>query len=435
MKQMKKKVLLSSILTIAICFGLIAGSTFALFTSDAKVNIVATSGEVEVSATIPESSIQKGSTLGEMLNETSINFKSDENVITLTNIVPGDFVSFDIVITNHSNVAINYRTVIEMVSDAGLWSGLEVSIGGEIYDGNQAKTSAWAQLAPGSEDVVVPVTILFPHTKGNEYESTSCEISYRVEAVQGNTTYVNSASDLAGALSGAAEGATIALVEGVDYGTIDMTGTYKDVTIAGAANTNAFFNVKAGAVLDNVTFEGIVVENYNGVSGLEGAVNIAKGADVDITFKNCTFAPNSGYYGVRVQESTAELRFENCAFNGGKYAAYSSGAPIAKAEFVNCSFSNCSSWAIQFNGGGTTSEILVDGCTFDGANSGIVKVLSAPAENSTFTFTNNTITNSRGHDGKDAEWFWINSAFAITESGNTRDGAEWHPVAAEGLGR
>ena len=49
---MKKKILLSSILTIALCLSLIAGSTFALFTSESKVNIAVTSGKVEMLANV-----------------------------------------------------------------------------------------------------------------------------------------------------------------------------------------------------------------------------------------------------------------------------------------------------------------------------------------------------------------------------------------------
>ena len=49
---MKKKVLLSSILTIFLCLCLISGSTFALFTSKAEVNIVVKSGEVNMTAGI-----------------------------------------------------------------------------------------------------------------------------------------------------------------------------------------------------------------------------------------------------------------------------------------------------------------------------------------------------------------------------------------------
>ena len=49
---MKKKVLLSSILTIALCLSLIGGSTFALFTNQAEVGVVITAGEIDMTADI-----------------------------------------------------------------------------------------------------------------------------------------------------------------------------------------------------------------------------------------------------------------------------------------------------------------------------------------------------------------------------------------------
>ena len=55
---MKKKVLLSSIATIALCLCLIAGSTFALFTSQDNVNIAVTAGEVEMVAGIAITSVE-----------------------------------------------------------------------------------------------------------------------------------------------------------------------------------------------------------------------------------------------------------------------------------------------------------------------------------------------------------------------------------------
>jgi len=245
----------------------------------------------------------------------------------------------------------------------------------------------------------------------------------------------DSAAALGEALDAAKAGDTINLVPGVAYGTTTIDSALTGVTIVGAEDTNAFFEITSGAVLNNVTFKDLDVSGYNGNGSYNGAVNIRAGADVDITFEGCDFAPNSGYAGVRVFEPTAELSFVDCTFTGGRYGVYDSGSPIAKAEFIGCDFAGQSSWAIQFNGGDTDSVITIDDCTFDALNGGIIKVLGAPAADSTFTFTDNTITNSRGHDGKEAEWFWISSAYAITCSGNTLDGADWTPAAAQGLGK
>ena len=44
--MMKRRILVMSFLTIALCFSLIFGATYALFTSESKVNISVTSGKV-----------------------------------------------------------------------------------------------------------------------------------------------------------------------------------------------------------------------------------------------------------------------------------------------------------------------------------------------------------------------------------------------------
>lgn len=180
---MKKKALLSSILTIALCLSLIAGSTFALFTSESKVNVAVTAGNVDVVATVENLKLK--STLAQgTLAETTVN--TNNNVVSLNNIVPGDYVTFDIRIHNNSNVAVKYRTVIEKIEDNGLWNGLVVTIGGiDRYNGNTIK-SEWTEMAVGCDDIIVSVKIALPEGSGNEYMLTSCKLAYTVEAVQGN---------------------------------------------------------------------------------------------------------------------------------------------------------------------------------------------------------------------------------------------------------
>ena len=51
-KLFKSKTFLGAVLSIALCASLIAGATFAIFTSETKVNIAVTSGKVNVTATV-----------------------------------------------------------------------------------------------------------------------------------------------------------------------------------------------------------------------------------------------------------------------------------------------------------------------------------------------------------------------------------------------
>ena len=115
---MKKKILLSSILTIALCLSLIAGSTFALFTSESKVNIAVTSGKVEMLASVSDLetwSLEDDKSLAGRTDGTFTqggNVTFTDSVLSINKIIPGDKVSFLVTGTNNSNVTIMYRTVI-----------------------------------------------------------------------------------------------------------------------------------------------------------------------------------------------------------------------------------------------------------------------------------------------------------------------------------
>ena len=145
---MKKKALLSSIATIAICVCLIAGSTFALFTDTTAFNIAVTSGDVEIFATATVNSIHSAvattdSNLSDefLMDEsewyythveqqgTFINGGTAEVVdgkVVINRITPGDRVDIDISVANTSDVAISYRYKI-VSNNTNLASGMVVT--------------------------------------------------------------------------------------------------------------------------------------------------------------------------------------------------------------------------------------------------------------------------------------------------------------------
>ena len=178
---MKNKIIISSILTIALCLSMIAGSTFALFTSESKVNVAVGSATVSVTAT-PTAPVM-GSTLGTHLGSATQGEGDKVNELTLKNFVPGDYATFAINVKNDSTVAVNYRTVIAAEGD--LFAGLVVTINGvQLASGTTA--SNWELIDPDEGDATVNVKIALPEDAGNEYQGKSCTISYLVEAVQGN---------------------------------------------------------------------------------------------------------------------------------------------------------------------------------------------------------------------------------------------------------
>ena len=107
------------------------------------------------------------------------------------------------------------------------------------------------------------------------------------------------------------------------------------------------------------------------------------------------------------------------------------GGGYAALTVENCVFEGIRSWAIlpQY---GYSGDLTITGCTFNNTVGGLVK--TGAFNGSTFTFTNNTITNSTGHDGKDSKWFEVNASTATKViSGNTLNGTDWTPAAAQGL--
>ena len=386
---MKKKALLSSILTIALCLSLIAGSTFALFTSESKVNVAVTAGNVEVVATVEDLNLSSTLAAGN-LNETSAT--EQDNTITLSKIVPGDVVTFNLRIKNNSDVSIKYRTIITKVADDGLWNGLEVTIDGTIYDGT-SKVSTWETAAPGSADIIVPVKVTLPESAGNEYKLKTCTFAYTVEAVQGNadvtdapaddsttTAYytVATAEELK-ALAGTTlpNGAVIDIVSDIDLagteipaiaaaygGTLTVNGNSNVISNAsvktpgkhnGMDNYGLFYVHTDGTLtINNLTIDGAIVEATSTNYGTAVLVGYADGGST-VNLNN-----------VDVKNSSVTNTYDEAAI----YVSYCTGnINMTDCDVINCTVAgenttNKTSVGIGHLDGGTA---VLKNCTEDNA--------------------------------------------------------------------
>ena len=215
---MKKKVLLSSILTIALCLSLIAGSTYALFTAKSEVNIAITAGKLDFTAGISITNLSSvepqdgGSIVDEKGGTYEYTYTDDAeflnggtaavtngNTLTITNITPGDKIDVDISGDNKSNVDTRYRYIIECTNGYTLMHGLVVYVttqdanGQDVvtaYESLAYYTSEWMFLE-ADEDFTHPITIELPVKAGNVYQDKSADIKITVEAVQGNAATTN----------------------------------------------------------------------------------------------------------------------------------------------------------------------------------------------------------------------------------------------------
>ncbi len=350
-KTVKRNVVVSAILAIMLCISLIAGATFALFTSKSKVNIAVSSGKVSVTASIDNASVQTKQLYDTNYTQGADNMYEgvatfDENGLTLEKLVPGDGIQFNIVVENESSVTVQYRTIITCENDNGLFAALNVSIGDKLGYNGVTFVSDWAQLAVGAADAIVPVTIELPEDSGDEYQDKDCTVSYKVEAVQGNaqvenpaagTVYIYNKIDMM-ALSGkylvsnngVAEVATIELMNSIDLNgaefkeigvayddTLNFKGNGHTISnmklVTGGHNgmTNVgMFYVDTGATLnvENLKLVAPIVEDASDeyATGAAAVVGYANGAvnltnvDVESAKINNTFGNAAVYAGYSV---------------------------------------------------------------------------------------------------------------------------------------
>ena len=335
---MKKKVLLTSILTIALCLSLIAGSTFALFTSESSVNIAVTAGKVNVDAEIGELTLYSMGVkqTGNFENGGTAAYDATNNKLTLTNITPGDKVEFPITVKNNSNVAIAYRLtwdIADVENMKSLKGALVATADGTVIANSQ---TAWSTDLAADATKEIKVAVELPVDAGNDYQEAAASITFKVEAVQANGTDLYGktvVSSVEGLVAAAADPATeiIALAE-----PLTITG---DVTVDLDGK-----DIEGSLVLE----EGAKLELSNG-DLINDDENVSA---IQINGKNTTVVLDN----VNIESARHALRIEgdnaNVTINGGVYKA----APT----------SNKTLHALNVGEDGITCNVVINGGTFIG---------------------------------------------------------------------
>ena len=222
----KKKALLTSIMTIVLCISLIAGSTYALFTTSDELNVSVTAGQVKLTAVYDTSSMLTWSSLyqteadartdGYFDNSGTARFvkdaENDYSMVVIDRMTPGDVAKFKIDVTNMSNVNVQYR--VRMISLAGehevdLTEALTITayIDGALYPVTGSENaSVWRFIDADQPIEDIWVTIAFRNTPmdlsdlsvgnpDNHYQNAQAKMTFVVEAVQGNAQTFNSVKD------------------------------------------------------------------------------------------------------------------------------------------------------------------------------------------------------------------------------------------------
>ncbi len=196
-----KKIILSSLTSLMLCLSLIVGGTFALFSSESKVNVTISAGDVDVVATVEDLDVYSPACISEdgvIIDETNaadvneLKFVNggaatltDGTTLTLSSMTPGDKVTFNIVVKNNSNVAVIYQTMLTLVNDTGLFEALEITVNGEQLT-QKGMLTAWSDLPVGSAAIVIPVEVLLPVSATASYRNKTAQLSFNVKALQGN---------------------------------------------------------------------------------------------------------------------------------------------------------------------------------------------------------------------------------------------------------
>lgn len=392
-----KKILLSSILTLALCLSLICGATFALFTSTSTANIAVSSGKVNMTAEIEnvKLSYQKPNTDNTAYETVegklfAGNATVEGNKISLEKLVPGDKITLDIVVYNESNVASKYQTLVGISSDNGLFDGLAVTLDNVTYTGATAK-SEWIDAVAVAEKTkiqTVAVSIELPIDVGNEYQDKSCELYLTVNAVQGNALCTNPVEN------------TVEL-----YTARDLLQFAKEV------NDGNTFAGKTVKLMDDVDLAGIEwkpvgqtqVSSFQGT--FDGQGHTIKNMTVNYTGTNSNYA--CGLFGWIELHNGAPIviqnvKFDNANVTGIKYtgvvAGYANGA--SGAEIKNCVVTNSTVTSNSKNAGGIIGYMgkgvltgnTVSGCTISAKyDVGGIANSVEPA----VTFTKNKVENTK----------------------------------------
>ncbi len=193
-KSMKKK-LLSSLLSLVLCFTLVVGSTYALFTSESKVNIAVSAGTVNVVASVKGVELYSMGVKQEEKFENGGTATVDGGNLALSGVTAGDKAIVTIAMENKSDVTINYHIETEIAGP--LETMLVVNKveldenGADKYVDLEEKTS-WAELTAGQaiDDLRVSIELPVENSAANGVEDVT-NITIKVIAQQGNAPTVS----------------------------------------------------------------------------------------------------------------------------------------------------------------------------------------------------------------------------------------------------
>ncbi len=377
----KTKALIGSALAIAMSASVAAGGTFALFTDKAEVNVAITAGTVDVEAAVSDIKLYSMDRQMDGMsfeNLGTVSFDKESNLLTLTNITPGDKVVFNAGFSNLSNVKTKIRTVIADSSDnAELMDGLVIKINDTeaVLNGSQY-ASNWIEVDPNAaltENNEMIVSIELPADKGNEYQAKSAKLRIAVEAVQWNgVSDISTADGLVEAINGASE---ISLSQDIDLNdqlvvTNDLTiyGGGKTITQTSTASDKAVIRLDGATEDVNIKLEGLNLDG--GQNSYSRVISVHNNTgDVNIELVDCDLS--ASYYPINIGSGNTgkiTLTLKGCTVSG--YCAMNVWNDCT-VNFIDCELKGDTKWigntnqfaTIKLNAGVKNFTVNMDSCS------------------------------------------------------------------------
>lgn len=368
-KQTKSRAILLSVLVVILCFAVILGATFALFTAKKEYGIGVNTGKIDVEGKLGLTGAwSEGQSGGAVeagtATENGYQFPQGGEVIVdgagiqINNMSLGDKAAFNLVVTNKSTVNMKYSVslTIEEGSDANLLESLKFTVDGEekllsgknsiaLLDWTTVSADVQAELPALNFEISLPWS-------AQDYDLTDNSISLKVvlEAVQANAYTGNISADgqdqetLADAMNAAVNSEDGVVSVGgnltAEWPTLEqmqqIAETGKPVTIVGAgkstttivATDDEAIYIPANVTVKDVSIEGeVAMDTTASVSDaiINGNVTIAENAAQTISLMSLAALSETegvvAFDGVTVNgvitAANANLTINKSEINGG----------------------------------------------------------------------------------------------------------------------
>lgn len=313
MSKLGKSVLLSSLAILAFG-GIAAGTTYALFTDKQETNVTVTAGKVSLKATLsdPElyspKEIDKDGTIIDATNAASKTaFASkgtvsvEGNDVSLTNVAPGDKVTFKLSLKNESTIDTKFSVSTEV--EDGFADYIKTSFEG-CDDGY------WYSLATGTQPDEMTFTIEIPTTVTQEQFNGTAKVKLVVNAVQANAKVYKAVKTEAALQEALSHGGDVEIKLEDD---LDITKTLKVEN-----GTNATIEL-GGHTITNTTDIWKDSENNWSLISVRGKSTLTIN---DLTGKGGLVAKENDCYAVDVFDETAKVIINAGIFAGNRHAVF-----------------------------------------------------------------------------------------------------------------